>query len=209
MKKLPLFPLNIVAYPGESVNLHVFEPRYKQLVNDCLRGNGSFGIPSFVLNKIDLGTEVEIVEVTKTYEDGRLDIQTRALQVFRVKNFWNPWDDRLYAGGEIDYLPVSESSTDQELLLEFKELCNQLFGWLNEVDVPDLALVNSAYEVAHKIGLKPDEEYRLLEMKDESVRLEYTIDHLKRLIPALERAQTAQDRIKQNGHFKHLDPLEF
>lgn len=209
MKKLPLFPLNIVAYPGENVNLHVFEPRYKQLINDCLRENGTFGIPSFVLNKIELGTEVEILDVTKKYDDGRLDIQTRALKVFRVKDFWNPWGEKLYAGGEIDYLPESESIADEDLLFEFKELCNQLFGWLSEVDIPNLALVDSAYDVAHKIGLKPDEEYRLLEMKDESERLQYAIEHLKRLIPALERAQTAQDRIKQNGHFKHLDPLEF
>lgn len=169
----------------------------------------NFGIPSYVHNKIELGTEVEIVEVTKKYDDGRMDIKTKGLQSFRVLEYWNPWEDKLYAGGAVDYIPQSNESKDLSLLIEFKELCSQLFTWLGETNVPDLTTITSAYDVAHKIGLKPEEEYLLLELTSENERLEYVLEHLRKLIPALERAHSAQERIKQNGHFKHLDPLKF
>lgn len=209
MNELALFPLNIVAFPGEAVNLHIFEPRYKFLINDCLADNLTFGIPAYVLNKIELGTEVEIIEVTKTYEDGRMDIKTKALKAFSVSEFWNPWANNEYAGGRIEYLPVSEEATDMSLLYEFKEMVAKLFGWLGETDVPDISSITSVYDIGHKIGLKPEEEYKLLELSSENERLGYAIKHLAHLLPALERAQNAQERIKQNGHFKHLDPLKF
>ena len=209
MKQLPLFPLNLVAFPGEELNLHIFEPRYKQLVNDCIEEQSSFGIPSFVNNKIELGTEVEIVEVAKRYSDGRMDIKTKATKVFQVNEYWNPWGEKLYAGGEISYLDQSKESTDLQLLIKMKELANQLFSWLQEVNTPNVAKAKSVFDLGHKIGFKLDEEYELLKMPTENERLEFTIKHLEKLIPALERAQFAQERIKQNGHFKHLDPLKF
>lgn len=209
MKEIALFPLNIVAFPGEAVNLHIFEPRYKALVNDCLATKEPFGIPSYVLNKIELGTEVEIVEVTKTYDDGRMDIKTRAKDVFKVFDFWNPWGDREYAGGKIDIIEQENDLADPSLLYQFKEMSARLFGWLGETDVPDISTIASIYDIGHKIGLKPEEEYQLLQMGDENERLRFGIKHLEHLLPALERAHNAQERIKQNGHFKHLDPLKF
>lgn len=206
--ELPIFPLNIVAFPGEGVNLHIFEPRYKDLVNDCLEEGLTFGIASHVLNKIELGTEVKITEVTKKYPDGRMDIKTQGLCTLEIVDFYNPWKEKLYAGGNVKFLE-NTSDTDLSQLVEFKELVGELFGWLGEIDVPDVSDINSVYDIGHKIGFKPEEEYTLLEMTKESERLAYAITHLKQLIPALERAQNAQDRIKQNGHFKHLDPLTF
>jgi len=209
MKEIALFPLNIVPFPGEAINLHIFEPRYKALVHDCLEDRLSFGIPSYVLNKIELGTEVEIVELTKTYEDGRMDIKTKATRVFRVEEFWNPWGSKLYAGGRISYVQSSDQPASPSLLYQFKEMASRLFDWLGESDMPDVSSIQSVYEIAHKIGLKPEEEYELLSILNEDDRLEYAIAHLQRLLPALERAQSAQERIRQNGHFKHLDPLKF
>lgn len=209
MKELALFPLNIVAFPGEAVNLHIFEPRYKALVNDCLSNKLTFGIPAYVLSKIELGTEMEIVEVAKLYDDGRMDIKTQALRAFKVEEFWNPWRDHEYAGGRVSYLDESEDSTDLGKLYEFKEMIAKLFVWLGETNVPDISAISSVFDIGHKIGLKPEEEYTLLHMPSENDRLEYAMKHLKHLLPALERAQNAQERIKQNGHFKHLDPLKF
>lgn len=208
MSELALFPLNIVAFPGEPLNLHIFEPRYKQLVSDCLRDGSTFGIPSFVLNKIELGTEVKIMDVTKKYEDGRMDIKTLGLETFKVLDFQNPWKDKQYAGGEVEYV-ISKDVRDISLLVQFKEKVAELFTWLGEADVPDISEVQSVFDIGHKIGLKPEEEYQLLEMTNENERLKFGISHLEQLIPALERAQHAQERIKLNGHFKHLDPLRF
>lgn len=209
MIKIALFPLNMVAFPGEAVNLHIFEPRYKALINDCLEEGSSFGIPAFIRNKIELGTEVEIVEVSKTYEDGRMDIKTIATNVFKVEEFWNPWGELEYAGGHVAYLNEQKDQTDMGKLYSFKENVARLFGWLGEVDIPDVASISSVFDVGHKIGLKPDEEYDLIEMRSENDRLSFVLDHLENLLPALERAHNAQERIRQNGHFKHLDPLKF
>lgn len=208
MIELAFFPLNIVAFPGELVNLHVFEPRYKQLVNDCLEKKSTFGIPSYVLNKFELGTEMKILEVTKKYPDGRMDIKTRGLRVFKVGEFENTWGDKLYAGGEVTFLE-SDDTKDLKLFFQFKELVSELFEWLKEPNTPDISDIGSVFDIGHKIGLKPEEEYRLIEMTTENERLTFAIRHLETLIPALERAENAQERIKQNGHFKHLDPLTF
>lgn len=209
MKNLSLFPLNLVAFPGENLNLHIFEPRYKQLINDCLEQNTTFGIPSYINNKIEVGTEVEIVEVFKVYDDGRMDIRTLGTKVFKVHDFWNPWGDKTYAGGSITYLDYEEKEPDLSLLLQMKELASQLFSWLHEHNAPNVATARSMFDIGHKIGFKLEEEYQLLQMKSEDERLDFSIKHLERLIPALERANLAQEKIKQNGHFKHLDPLKF
>jgi hypothetical protein len=207
MLEIPLFPLNIVAFPGESINLHIFEPRYKQLIRDCLDNDLTFGIPSYVLSKIEMGTEVRISEVSKVYPDERMDIKTEGLRVFEVTQFKNPWRNKLYAGGEISFKEEIEDG-NLERLIHFKELVSELFRWLGEAE-PDMEKVTTVFDIGHKIGLRPEEEYQLIVMRKESDRLEFAIRHLNRLIPALERAQQAQDRIKQNGHFKHLDPLKF
>ena len=85
--EIGLFPLNLVVFPGERLNLHIFEPRYKQLIKDCLESGSTFGIPSYVLNKTEFGTEVQIEEVTKTYSDGRMDIKTIGISVIEVLDF--------------------------------------------------------------------------------------------------------------------------
>lgn len=207
-KELALFPLNLVAFPGENLNLHIFEPRYKQLINDCLREKTTFGIPSYVLTKIEYGTEVKIVEVQKTYDDGRMDIRTEGIRVFKVKDYQNPWAPKEYAGGVVELVQLKEK-LDPKLNLKIVELANVLFEWLHAHEEVSLRSETALYDIIHKIGLKPDEEYRILKMDSEVERQKYVIDHLQKLIPALERAEKAREKIKMNGHFKHLDPLKF
>ena len=82
---IPIFPLNIVVYPGENLNLHIFEPQYKQLINECKETNKPFGIPVVIENKVqEFGTLLEIVEVSKEYESGEMDIKTKGIKVFRM-----------------------------------------------------------------------------------------------------------------------------
>lgn len=208
IKELPLFPLNLVAFPGEALNLHIFEPRYKQLINDCLESHTNFGIPSYVLTKIEYGTEVKITEVSKTYDDGRMDIKIEGVAVFRVKDFQNPWNDKLYAGGPIQEILIKDD-LDAKLHLQIVSLCRQLFEWLHMDETISITDKTSMYEVIHKLGLKPEEEYLLLKMTSQRQRQSYLIEHLENLLPALERAEKAKEKIRMNGHFKHFDPLKF
>ena len=82
---IPIFPLSIVVYPGETLNLHIFEDRYKQLVKESIDSKKPFGIPAVIDNGVaDLGTSVAVINVAKEYEDGKMDITVQGLQVFRI-----------------------------------------------------------------------------------------------------------------------------
>lgn len=206
--ELPLFPLNLVVFPKEHLNLHIFEPRYKQLVRDCLSNDSKFGIPSYVLNTIEFGTEVKIVEVTREYSDGRLDIKTEATDVFKILSYENPWKTKLYAGGALrPHFYVEDD--DSALTFKIIEYVDELVRWLHMESELKIDHDSEMHEYIHKIGLKPDEEYKLLTMtsfKDQQI---YILKHLKQLLPMLERAEKAREKIRMNGHFKHSDPLKF
>ena len=74
---IPIFPLGIVVYPGEKLHLHIFEPRYKQLIKECKELNKPFGIPAVINNRLqEIGTLVEIVDIVQVYENGEMDIRT-------------------------------------------------------------------------------------------------------------------------------------
>ncbi|MBV6642025.1 MAG: LON peptidase substrate-binding domain-containing protein [Cyclobacteriaceae bacterium] len=207
VREIALFPLNLVVFPKESLNLHIFEPRYKQLINDCLKNHTTFGIPSHVVNKLEYGTEVKIVELTKKYDDGRMDIKTEGVREFKIIDFHNPWTDKLYAGGKVEFLHISDDQ-DSAMTVEIMDKVRELFTWL-QLDKDFDLIDKNLYAFIHKIGLKPEEEYQLLQLTSQKKRQEYILEHLNKIIPMLERAEKAREIIKMNGHFKHLDPLKF
>lgn len=205
---LPLFPLNLVAFPGEELNLHIFEDRYKQLISECLELKASFGIPSYVKTRIEYGTEVKIEDVVKNYEDGRMDITTRALRVFKVMNFTDTANGKLYAGGDVSYLENvydEDYSTRYEMISLIKELY-QAIDVVKEVEVAEDI---SSFDIGHKVGFSLEEEYQLLQIEREIDRQEFIIQHLKKTIPVLKEVERTKERIRMNGHFKHFDPLDF
>jgi hypothetical protein len=206
-KYLPFFPLKLVAFPGEELNLHIFEPRYRELIADVEESNGSFGICAYLNSLSGYGTEVILEKVIKRYEDGRLDIRTRGLKPFRILSFDNPMPGKLYAGGKVEFLtddPKITSVQHQEFVFYLKEI---LF-LLNYTVEFDPQTVNS-FTFSHKLGLKLEEELELLKMESEADRTDFLIKHFKRMIPVIKAVEQAKEKIKQNGHFKHLDPLDF
>lgn len=204
---LPLFPLNLVAFPEEKLNLHIFEPRYKDLVNDCWKSEGHFGIPSYVTSTIEYGTEMKITEIYKKYQDGRMDIKTVGYSVFKVNQFSNPWPGKKYAGGEVEPLPqvLNHTSSKFELL----DLLDQLYGKLDIGQEVKYDMETPVFQLAHKVGLNREQEYQLLQITHESERVEFMISHLKSLLPKLAKAEQIRDKIKMNGHFRHMDSLDF
>ena len=102
-RSLPLFPLNIVAFPGEKLNLHIFESRYKKLVTDCLEQDAAFGMPSFLNNAVtSYGTKIKVLTVENTYAKGELDIKTQGTRVFRIIEFFRQLPGKPYAGAEVE-----------------------------------------------------------------------------------------------------------
>src|ERR1035438_8660227 len=101
-ERIPLFPLNIVLFPDEQLPLHIFEPRYRRMVRECLDNKTPFGMLLALPNGVvRVGCTAEILEVIKTYEDGRMDIIPVGREPFRVVELF---DGEPLLHGVIDYL---------------------------------------------------------------------------------------------------------
>lgn len=205
MNFIPIFPLAIVVYPGEALNLHIFEPRYRQLVGDCMKGGKTFGIPSVVDGKVgELGTLVELTEVTKTYDNGEMDIRTKGLRVFRVLEWMPKTEDRLYDAAIVDY-PPNEMEGNHELMRNLLEGLRRIHGLLElGKKLPERDEDASSYDVAHLAGLSLEQEYELLGLLKESQRQEYLRRHLKRVLPVVAEMEALKKKARLNGHFKNL-----
>ena len=206
--KLPFFPLQSIFFPGETVPLHIFEDRYKQLIKDCRDEAVTFGIPVFINNKMVFGTEVQLVEIVNTYEGGEMDVTCVARQIFRIVSFDNKMNNKLYAGGEVDFL---DNLNDAKIGLK-REVLEKIHELYELMEVPFTPLtVNkfNSYVLAHKMGLSFEQEYELLQMAKESERLNYLKQHLLTTIAVLTEEDRTKKTIKMNGDFRNFDPLDF
>ena len=207
---IPIFPLGIVVYPGESLNLHIFEPRYKQLIEECQKNSKPFGIPAVIDNRLqDYGTLILIREVTKVYDNGEMDIKTQGDRVFRILEVIKEIPDKLYSGAIVNY-PDNYEKGNPEIMRRVVNSIRELHRLLNvrkEFGKEDGLL--RSYDVAHHIGLSLQEEYELLNLLDERQRQEYLKRHLTRVLPLVAEMETLKEKIKLNGHFKNLAGFNF
>ena len=128
---IPIFPLAIVVYPGESLNLHIFEPRYKQLVHECFKEQKPFGIPAVLDNRVqDYGTLVTIKEITKEYDNGEMDIKTLGSSVFRVLEIIHQVPDKLYSGAIVNY-PANQQQGSAEAMRRVVNTIRELHKMLH------------------------------------------------------------------------------
>lgn len=208
-QKLPLFPLGTIVFPFEDLHLHIFEPRYRQLIHECEQFETTFGIPPFLDDSLqEFGTELQLIEIVNKYENGKMDIKCRGMRVFQIHHFMNPVEGKLYAGADVSYQEIIENSTlsDRILLLE---KANQLFDLMDLTHAFTTEDDFLSYKLGHKIGLSSSQEYQLLSVETEKKRIEFLIDHLTRAIPMLSEVEKTKKRIKMNGHFKYFNPLNF
>ena len=207
---IPIFPIGIVVYPGEDLNLHIFEPRYKQLVKECSDNKKPFGIPAVVDNRLqESGTLVTVAEVSKLYDNGEMDIKTKGEKVFRVLEVIKEVPDKLYSGAIVNY-PDNKGQGDIDLMRKVMKGIRELHKLLNvskEFKKPDEEL--KTYEVAHHVGLTLQEEYELLGLYDELQRQEYIKRHLTKVLPLVAEMEGLKVKIKLNGHFKNLGGFQF
>lgn len=206
--KLPLFPLESIFFPGETVPLHIFEDRYKQLIHDCRDEAITFGIPIYIHDSILFGTEVQLVEIVNSYEGGELDVTCVARQVFKVISFDNQVEGKLYAGGEVEFLESINDANDANKT-EVLQLIEKLYDLMS---VPFSAIPLDKFHshvLVHKMGLSFDQEYELLQITKESERLAFIKNHLIATITVLQEVNRTKETIKLNGNFKNFDPLDF
>lgn len=202
---IPIFPLGVIVYPGEDLNLHIFEPRYKQLIKDCTDQKKSFGIPAVIEKKLqDHGTLVEITEISKIYDNGEMDIKTRGVQVFRILELIKEIPDKLYSGAIVNYPDnhrLGKPALMQKVLAGVHDL-HKLLKVTKEYKKKEEEL--TSYDIAHHVGLSLQQEYELLALFDEKQRQEYLKRHLAKVIPTVAVMEQLKEKIKLNGHFKDL-----
>ncbi len=207
---IPIFPLGLVVYPGEGLNLHIFEPRYKQLVQECASENKLFGIPAVIENGVqDFGTLVRIAEITTVHDNGEMDIKTEGHQVFRILEVVKEIPGKLYSGAIVNYPPNNELGSAEVMRLvvaSIREL-HRLLNVTKDFKKSDNEL--TSYDVAHHIGLSLQEEYELLYLTTERQRQEYLRRHLTKVLPMVAQMETLKEKIKLNGHFKNLGGFDF
>ena len=207
---IPIFPLGIVVYPGEHLNLHIFEPRYKQLIQECYAEKKLFGIPSVIDKRMqDYGTLVSITEITRVDENGEMDIKTLGDKVFRVLEVIREVPDKLYSGAIVNYPPNNEKGS-QDVMRKVVNSIRELFRMLKvekEFNKPDEEL--STYDIAHHVGMSLQEEYELLGLMHERQRQEYLKRHLTHVIPLVAQMESLKEKVKLNGHFKNLSSFNF
>ncbi len=193
---IPIFPLGIVVFPGEDLNLHIFEPRYKQLITDCFGEAKPFGIPTVLKNGLsELGTLVEVKEISEVYEDGKLDIKTKGASVFKILEVVKNVPEKLYSGAIVNY-PHNEEEQHVPLLRKVIKSIRDLHKVLKldkRFSKPDDEL--SSYDMAHHVGLSLNEEYELLGLLREDQRLEYIKRHLNKVLPVVTEMETLKEPI--------------
>jgi len=205
---LPMFPLELVAFPGEELPLHIFEQRYQQLLEDCEGDKITFGIPTYIHKRLVYGTEMEVLKVVKRYPSGASDVICKGLRVFKLVDFYNKLGEKLYAGGTVQFFEgIADGTT--ALRADFIRL---LIAFYNELDivtpVVDVHTITT-YTLAPKMGLTLDQEYALLQITSERERYEFLIQHLSSILPTIRTVNRTKEIIKLNGHFKNFDPLDF
>lgn len=207
---IPIFPLGIVVFPGEKLNLHIFEPRYKQLVTDCFAEAKPFGIPTVLDNAMnELGTLLEITEIVAIHADGKMDIRTNGLQIFKMLETVKALPDKLYSGAIVTY-PVNDERLKNTLMVKVLEGIRELHKLLNVTkDFKKEDEFLTSYDVAHHVGLTIEQEYELLGLLREDHRLQYLKRQLNKVIPVVTGIENLKEKIQLNGHFRELKGFNF
>ena len=180
-KIIPIFPLKLVVFPNSKYPLHIFEQRYKIMVNKCLLSESGFGVVSSIGKNIsDVGVMVRIADVLRKYENGELDIIVQGISRFLIN------DTKMHPDGyfisEVEQYDDNKTEINfslvEELKTEFKEiidLANYKLedNFWNQLSKSDL----KSFKIAEKSGLNYEQQQELLILRDENARLNYLINY--------------------------------
>lgn len=206
---LPLLPLKMVVFPNENLNLHIYEPRHKQLIRECKENGITFGIPAFINDKVmNYGTEIRLIDIEKRHPQGELDVKTKGVGIFKIQEYYSVTPQKLYSGADIERIQIDPNG-DPRLTTLILENIGELFQSLNiNSKVPNSIEQFTTYNLAHNVGFSIEQEYEFLCLTTELERQQYMITHLKRLIPVVQEMERLRLRAHLNGHFKNIIPPE-
>jgi Lon protease-like protein len=199
--RIPLFPLNVVLLPGADLPLHIFEPRYIDMVNHCLKERSVFGVLLALPKGIArVGCTAEIIEVVKPYHDETMDILTVGRDPFRVIKFF---EENPLAEGHVDYLDDREAPANPSMrreLVELYETCHTLVfeDYPKNTDTDQSAQIS--FVIAGSLPMDLLWKQQILELRSESDRQERLVGYLRAWAPHLQKTGVMRQRAGGNGH---------
>jgi ATP-dependent Lon protease len=201
LDRLPLFPLNVVLLPGEQLPLHIFEPRYRQMVQDCLETKSPFGMLLAMDDGIvRVGCTAEILEVIKRYPDGRMDIITVGRNPFRILEIY---DEKPLLEGQVDYLEDREAlleSQKQRQLVELYETCHTLIFSSVPKNLEEEPLEGLSFAIASTLPIDLLWKQQILELRTEAARQERLLAYLRDWAPHLLKEKSLRQAAGGNGY---------
>ena len=204
--RFPLFPLGIVALPGEAVPLHIFEDRYRRMIGACLQAEPEtagreFGIVWLSDDELKpVGCACTVERVLQQYDDGRMDILARGTRPFRLIA---RRDEEPYPAGTVEFLTDLREEPDPEQAVTARELYAQLVEQATDRQPPTEQLERlSAYDMAAVVEFGCEPKQELLELRSENARLRLLALLLRAAIKRLELVERAQARATSNGRVR-------
>jgi hypothetical protein len=208
MIALAQFPLQIVVFADEIIPLHIFEPRYRQLIADCKSENAAFGITPVIDGSLqDCGTRLVLTSIDKSHEDGRLDITAQATGTYQINKFYASLPGKLYGGAEVTFWEA-EGQADTKIAQQITTLMQELhLHLLTPID--KISTEFNIQQVAHKIGFSLKEEYNLLITRNVVDRQKLILAQLERILPGIREMEEIKRRIELNGDWRHIITPKF
>jgi Lon protease-like protein len=196
---LPLFPLEVVLLPGTPLPLHIFEPRYKEMIGECLATSTPFGVIRALENGIaEVGCTAEIITVTKEYPDGRMDLICEGRKRFEVLEVNQ---ERSFLRAEVLLVPDDPGVTAEEEKLRAIQLHLEILSLAGAVQDLSSADQNQlSFNLAGSLPLDLDFKQQLLAMRSEAKRIHVVTAYLEAVLPKLRRASKVREKAGGNGH---------
>jgi Lon protease-like protein len=196
---IPLFPLDVVLFPGTPLPLHIFEPRYKEMIGECLAQHRTFGVVRALDQGLaEVGCTAEIVTVVKEYPDGRLDLVTEGRKRFELVRVNQ---ERSFLQAEvlmIDDEPGTPSKADSARAVQLHSELLAIAGAKQDLSAADPSSLS--FYLAGSLPLDLDFKQKLLALRSEPERLSLLIQYLETIIPNLLRTAKAREKAGGNGH---------
>lgn len=199
--RIPLFPLNVVLLPGADLPLHIFEPRYLEMVSRCLKDKSEFGVVLAIpKGVVRVGCTAEIIEVVGRNADETMDILTIGRWPFRVIEFF---DENPLAEGQVDYLEDRDSPANPALrheLIELYETCHTLIFEDYPKNTDGALPEQFSFLVAETLPMDVLWKQQILELRSEADRQERLVGYLRAWAPHLQKSGVLRQRAGGNGH---------
>ena len=197
-REFPLFPLGLVALPGEAIPLHIFEERYKTMIGECLAHESEFGIVWLSDDGLrEIGCACRVERVLERMDDGRMNLLTRGTRPFRVVERQS---HLAYPAGVVEFLPDREEELDEELLAGAHAAYADLVRRATDRDPTDTELAEmGAYEMAATVDFGLEAKQGLLDLRSENARLRLVTRLFRAAIKRLDFVDRAQARARSNG----------